>query len=274
MSERLISDHYAREGLLDAIRRGLAVMGKSEETVTADDLAALDEFHVGGRQATEDLLDQLHIAADNCVLDIGCGIGGPARLAARRYGARVTGIDATESYVETGRVLNEWLGLANRVTLHHGSALALPFPDKSFDAAYMLHVGMNIADKATLCAEVHRVLRPGGTFGVYDLMRTGEDDIAYPVPWSRVPETCAVARPADYRATLQAAGFTIAAERDRRDFALAFLEQARARAAAGTAPVLSIQLLMGETATDKLRNMVIAIRAGIIAPVEMIARKH
>ena len=271
MTEIAVSDHYAREGLLDAIRRGLAAMGRTQETVTADDLAQLDEFHVGGRVATGALLDQLGIGRDGRVLDIGCGIGGAARLAARRYGARVTGIDMTATYVETGRVLGGWLGLADRVALLEGSALALPFADASFDAAWMLHVGMNVADKVALCAEVRRVLRPGGAFGIYDIMRTGDGEIAYPVPWATEAAISAVAAPEDYRRALLAAGFAIASERNRRDFALDFFERARA-AAAGGPPPLGIQLLMGGSAAEKVRNMAAAIRAGTVAPVEIVAR--
>jgi ubiquinone/menaquinone biosynthesis C-methylase UbiE len=275
MTDKSISEHYAQDGLLDAIRQGIAAMGKTVETIAPEDLAPLDEFHVGGRAATEALLDQLGIAAGHHLLDVGCGIGGAARLAAHRYGARVTGIDATAGYVDAGNTLCGWLGMTERVGLQHGSALDLPFGDARFDAAWMLHVGMNIADKTALCREVHRVLKPGGTFGIYDIMRTGDGDIPFPVPWSTVAETSAVAPPADYRAALQAAGFDVIAERDRRDFALAFFEEARAKAAAaGGPPPLTIQLLMGAAGPQKFRNMVGAIRAGTIAPVEMIARKR
>jgi ubiquinone/menaquinone biosynthesis C-methylase UbiE len=60
----------------------------------------------------------------------------------------------------------------------------MPFPDRSFDGAYMLHVGMNIEDKEKLASEVARVLRPGSVFGIYDVMRTGPGELAYPVPWA------------------------------------------------------------------------------------------
>src|SRR5690242_5175043 len=74
-----VADHYARGYLVAAIRDGLARMGKNESTVTAEDLAPVDEFHIGGRNATAELARQLALRPEDPVLDIGCGLGGPAR---------------------------------------------------------------------------------------------------------------------------------------------------------------------------------------------------
>ncbi|WP_181166227.1 MULTISPECIES: methyltransferase domain-containing protein [unclassified Mesorhizobium] len=145
-----IADHYARGSLVAGIRDGLAAMGKTESTVTAEDLSPVDEFHIGGRAATGELAGQLALTAADRVLDIGCGLGGPARQIAAKYGCHLTGIDLTRDYVEAGNVLSGWLHLGERVSLQQGDALRLPFPDGSFTAAYMLHVGMNIADKSAL----------------------------------------------------------------------------------------------------------------------------
>jgi len=182
-----VADHYARGDLVTAIRDGLARLGKSESTVTAEDLAPVDEFHIGGRAATAELARQLALAAGDRVLDIGCGLGGPARQIAAAYGCHVTGIDLTRDYVDAGNVLSAWLRLKERVSLQLGNALALPFADALFTAAYMLHVGMNIVDKRALFAEAARVLRPGAHFGVFDVMSTGDGAMAYPLPWASTP---------------------------------------------------------------------------------------
>jgi SAM-dependent methyltransferase len=269
-----VVDHYSHGRLLDAILAGVTALGKTPETVGIDDLAPVDEFHIGGRQASEDFIGQLGLSSDDLVLDVGCGIGGTSRYLASHFGCRVTGLDLTPEYVETGRALCAWVGLAGRVDLCQGSALAMPFESARFDAAVMLHVGMNIADKAGLIAEVNRVLRPGGTFGVYDIMRTSDDPLVYPVPWATVPETSAVATPQDYRKAFVDSGFEMTSERDRRDFAAAFFAALRERIdAAGGPPPLGLHILLGETAAIKIRNMVDNVAAGRVAPVEMIARK-
>ena len=138
----------------------------------------------------------------------------------------------------------------------------------------MLHVGMNIEDKATLATEVARVLRPGGAYGIYDVMRTGPGVLTFPLPWAVTADLSAVAEPAQYKTALERAGFAITAERNRRDFALSFFAALRAKtAAAGGPPPLGLHLLMGKTTPEKVQNMIENISAGRIAPVELIARK-
>ena len=274
-AETEVSSHYTHGNLMGSIRTGLAASGKSIETATLDDLAPVDEFHIGGRQATEDFLSQLGFTPEKHVLEVGSGLGGSARFVASRYGSRVTGIDITPEYVETAIELCRSFGLERLISLHHGSALATPFPDTSFDGAYMMHVGMNIEDKERLAAEVARVLRPGGVFGIYDIMRIAPGDLAFPVPWATAPDLSALAEPRRYREALEAAGFRVAAERNRRDFALRFFEDLRARnAAAGGPPPLGLHLLMGRNTPDKVANMIANVSKGFIAPVEMIAHKR
>ena len=269
-----VAVHYTHGDLLDAIRTGVTQLGKTPEAVTVDELASVDEFHIGGRQASADFLGQLKLGPDDHVLDIGCGLGGPARFVASRYGSQVTGIDLTNEYIETGAALCAWVGLADRIALHHGSALSMPFPNEAFTSGYMLHVGMNIEDKASLCAEVHRVLRSGALFGIYDVMRIGDADLIYPVPWATTAETSFVASVEHYKRALQAVGFTVVAERNRHEFALTFFEQLRAKTqAASGPPPLGLHLLMGETAASKVQNMITNVASGCLAPVELIARK-
>lgn len=270
-----VSHHYTHGSLIDAIRDGIASLGKTPGTITVDDLAPVDEFHIGGRKASADFLDQLGFGADQHILDVGCGLGGAARFVASRYGSRVTGIDLTREYVETGRTLCKWVGLDHRIELHEGSALAMPFAESHFDGVYMLHVGMNIEDKERLATEVARVLRPNSVFGIYDVMRIGPGDLTYPVPWAATADLSAVAEPNRYKNALERAGFAITAERNRRDFALEFFADLRARtAAAGGPPPLGLHVLMGKTTPEKVQNMIDNISKGRIAPVELIAHKR
>lgn len=269
-----VAGHYARDGLIAAIRDGLARMGKSERTITAEDLAPVDEFHIGGRASTEALAQQLALSSADRVLDIGCGLGGPARFVAGRYGCHVTGVDLTRDYVEAGNVLCGWLALGARVALHHGDALSLPFAEATFTAGTMLHVGMNIADKATLFAEAARVLQPGARFGLFDVMRTADGELPYPLPWATSADANAIAQPADYRGALTSAGFEILSVRDRRDFALDYFKQQSTRLSAQGGPgPLGLHTLMGERRPDQVRNMSASIASGRIAPFEIIARR-
>ncbi len=270
----VIARHYTRGDLLERISTGVERLGKSLESVTIQDLAPVDEFHIGGSLATRSFLDQVAIGAEDHVLDIGCGLGGTSRFAAKTYGCRVTGIDLTREYVETGKVLCSWVGLAHRVDLVHGNALATDFSASSFDKAFMLHVGMNIADKRALAAEAWRVLKPGGVLGIYDVMRAGDEDLTFPVPWATVADTSSVASSDEYKDALAGSGFVLSGERDRRGFALQFFEGLRENAGeAEGPPPLGLHILMGEDASTKVQNMIQNISQGRVAPVELIAQK-
>jgi ubiquinone/menaquinone biosynthesis C-methylase UbiE len=170
------------------------------------------------------------------ILDIGCGIGGPSRYFAAERGCRVTGIDLTEAYVETARALSRLLGFDDRVSYRQASALALPFEAAAFDGAYMMHVGMNIEDKARLFSEVRRVLKPGAQFALFDIMRTGAGELRFPVHWAASRETSFVASPATYRDALRGADFELVNERDRGDFARDYFRKITAGAGSQNGP--------------------------------------
>jgi ubiquinone/menaquinone biosynthesis C-methylase UbiE len=270
--ERSVAQHYAHGRLEAAILAALTAAGKDIDHLAATDLAPVDEFHIGGRQATADLAQQLDLEPGMHLLDIGSGLGGAARYFAGERRCRVTGIDLTQEYVDVSTALARRVGFADRVTYQQGSALALPFPAASFDGAYLLHVGMNIEDKAGLLRGARRVLKRGAAFAVYDVMRIGEGALSFPVPWATTAETSFVAAPETYRTLLEAAGFEIEKERGRRQFAVEFFRQLRARVAeAGPSP-LGLNILMGADFPAKMANMIGMLERGLIAPTEMICR--
>jgi hypothetical protein len=131
---------------------------------------------------------------------------------------------------------------------------------------------MNIADKAGVFREVRRVLRDGGMFGIFDLLRSGDGEIAYPVPWALNAETSFVADVKSYRDALESAGFRVDRERDRRAFGIEFTERAIARAAQSGQPTLSLHLLMGDLAQVMIKNVLTMMKQGILEPVELYAR--
>ncbi len=271
--ETRVAAHYTTQDLLDRIDAALKEQGV--EIATIDDLKPIDEFHTGGIEATEALLMQLDITAETKVLDIGCGLGGTARHIVHRYGAHVTGIDLTPLFVEVGQALNTRVHLDEAIDLHVASATALPMDDASVDLVTMFHVGMNITDKPTLFAEVARVLKPGGRFALFDVMRDGDPgDLEFPLPWSEIAETSFVEAPAAYLDAAAAAGLDLHMQRDRKDFTLSYFDHVFATIEKmGGPPPLGIHLLMRETAGQKLSNYVANVKSGRTAPVEMIFDK-
>lgn len=272
-TEQKVADHYTHGGLAGAISAGLEAMKLRSEASPLDLLAGVDEFHMGGRPATRALAERLDLGPQHAVLDIGCGLGGTARFLNSAYGCKVTGFDLTPEYVEVGNELNRELGLSDQIDLSVASALATPYGDGCFDHATMLHVGMNIADKAALMAEIARVTKPGALFGVYDVMRQSDGPITYPVAWAADVATSFLASPDEYCSALQAAGFEILETEDKRQDALKFFETIKARLAQGGPPPLGLHIVMGKDAKTKVGNMHANIESGAISPVQILARR-
>lgn len=266
-----ISAHYHRPGLERAILDGLRSAGVGAAGLSLRDLAAMDEFHVGGRRVTEEVADRLEAAAGARVLDIGCGVGGAARVLAQRVGALVVGIDLTLTYVAAAGLLTRLAGLDRQVSFAGASGTALPFADGVFDAVSVLHVGMNISDKPGLATEAARVLAPGGRVLIYDVMRVGDGVLRYPTPWAPSESASFLARPEDYRAALAAAGLRVVLEDHREDVAQKAL--VARPGTAGEPPPLGLHLLMGDDMPAKVANLADGMARRVVLPVLMVARK-
>ena len=255
MTAGQVHGHYGREQLVDAIAAALRRIGKDPAQLRPADLAGVDEFHARGREASLELAARMAPEQEAEVLDIGCGLGGPSRLLASGYGCRVTGIDLTEDYCGAARTLAEWVGLADRVAYARADALALPFADAAFAHVWTQHVAMNIADKARLYREVFRVLRPGGSFALYDVMQGPGGEAVLPVPWAAQPSMNHLETPDAVRGRLVDAGFDIDHWQDSSDLGRRWFADANRRIAEKGLPPLSIGLVLGPTFVQMAANL-------------------
>lgn len=230
-------------------------------------------MHVGGAEVVRDLARDAGVEKGSRVLDVGSGLGGPARLYAREFGAIVDGIDLTPEFVSTATSLTRRSGLSGLVTFTRGSALDLPFDDAEFDAATMIHVGMNIPDKATLFRSVARVMRPGARFAVYDFMVVGNGTPQYPLPWSDTVDTSFLVGPEAYIALLTAAGFVIDKQESRLRYALEFAANtAEEDPSVGPSPI-GLHLVLGQNVGARMKNITAAMTQGILAPIEILSHR-
>ncbi len=274
--ETAVARHYGNVELLARILAGLEASGADLDRLRPDDLATVDEFHIGGREATAHATSKLGLDAGAHLLDIGCGIGGAARYIAAEIGCRVTGLDLTPEFIDVARRLTELTGLDDKIAYECASALDMPFEDSAFDAAITLHVAMNIRERAALYGEIARVLKPGATICVYDVMKAGTGELTYPVPWAKSPDTSHLTTADEMRDLLDVAGFDVGEVEDRSGFARAFFHRALAAAEAseGGPPPLGVHLILGASAPEMFRNVLANIEAGHIAPVQMIATRR
>jgi SAM-dependent methyltransferase len=251
-----VADHYRAAGLLDRILAALRQAGKDLDRLTIDDLAPIDEFHSRRRRATEELAALLAPAATDRVIDIGSGLGGPARYLARTFGCRVSGIDLTEDFVAAATGLTALVGLSAQVDFRVGSGLALPFPDASFDLAWTQNVAMNIADRTAWYQEIRRVLKPGGRLALQDVALASGAPLTFPVMWADRPEISFLRTPEETRSLLEAAGFTVLHWIDTSAAALAeaAAERVRLAAQAEPRPILGLHVVVGPSFGEKMRN--------------------
>ncbi len=268
-----VARHYGSAGIAERILAALRAANGADAPVTVDALSVLDHFHGRGIVATKELVELLKPQPGEHILDIGSGIGGPARWFAAKCGVHVTGVDLTPEFCAAAEALNRATGLAGRVTIKEGSALALPVPDNAFDRAYSQNVIMNIADKRGFYREAFRALKPGGVLGLSNLCAGGTGDWIYPVPWAETAATSFLATPDDMRADLSAAGFEIAVFHDTTEATLPAAIRNRERLERDGAGTLGTHLILGERLLEMQINSARNQEAGRGRTIEALARK-
>jgi ubiquinone/menaquinone biosynthesis C-methylase UbiE len=246
-------------GLVAGISSALEAAGLDRATLRTADLAPLDEFHIRGRAASLEIIEALGLTADSHVLDLGSGLGGPARTLAELTGCTITGIDLTPEFCAVATTLSEWTGLSERTRFQVGDATATGLPDAAMDAALTVHAAMNISDKQALYAEACRVLLPGGRFVVYDVLQGEGGDVQYPVPWASDSSTSFLATREEMRELLPAAGFEVISEVDSSDESLVWFQQMRDRIQRDGPPPVTFAAFLGEAfaqmAANQLTNL-------------------
>jgi sarcosine/dimethylglycine N-methyltransferase len=246
-----VRDHYRATGLTERLKTALAALGPEDQQLTPQQLAALDQFHTRGLAATAELGKLAGVTAGMSVLDVGSGVGGPARFLAATCGCQVTGVDLSEPFVDAARYLTERTGQSERVSFETASALELPFDDGHFDVVLLQHVAMNIADRTRLYREIRRVLKSGGMFAIFDVV-LNDGEPHYPVPWARTPATSFLLTAAATRTAIESAGFRTLAWQDDTEVAKAWIAQLRA---SGPPPSPNLGVVMGPDFAQLLANL-------------------
>jgi ubiquinone/menaquinone biosynthesis C-methylase UbiE len=269
-----IQGHYTRQDLGEAILAALTAAGKDINHLKLEDLAPVDEFHIRGREATLELASQLKLNSNHKVLDVGSGVGGASRFLASEYGCPITGLDLTDEYCRVAQSLADRLGLASHVNYRQGSALDMPFEDASFDIVWTQHASMNIADKLKLYSEIARVLRPGGSFAMYDILAGSVSPLYYPVPWARDASISFLATPEKLRELLEATGLHILSWRDTSEVGRVWFKEVAAKMQQqGGSPALGFHVLLGPDFRLMAQNQVRNLNENRIALIECIAKK-
>ncbi|MEO8305559.1 MAG: methyltransferase domain-containing protein [Betaproteobacteria bacterium] len=274
-NDRDIAGHYSQGKLLQRLTAALAGDGVDAAHPTIDALRPYDQFHGRGFEATVEMADSLEVAATDRLLDVGSGIGGPARYFAHRYGCAVTGIDLTAEFCDVARVLTRWVGLDGKVAFQCGNALAMPFANDHFDGAYSMNVSMNISDRAGLYRETHRVLKPGGWLMLSELAKGAGGELDYPTPWANTADTSFLSTPEETQQGLVDAGFDVVRLHDTLEKTLTSIAATRAMVERGEQPPhRAVQLIHGDSAKQAMANTARGLTEARIVPIEVLCTKR
>lgn len=268
-----VQTHYTRSDLGDLIMAALEKAGKDVSRLSPEDLVPIDQFHIRGRAATLELARAAGLDVTKHVLDVGSGVGGTSRCLAKEFGCRVTGIDLTDEFCRAATMLTAKTGLEHLVSFRQGDATDLPYDDQTFDVVWTEHVAMNIPDKARLYQEMYRVLKPGGTLAIYDILASQSGSIHFPVPWARTPETSFLVQPDELRKLLGEAGFAIFDWMDTTEMARVWYVSLAEKIQKEGFPPLGFHVLMGADFQVMAQNQGRNLQEGRIILGQVVARK-
>jgi SAM-dependent methyltransferase len=269
-----LNAHYGARDLISRIFSVLENAGVDLDNLTIDSLGPMEELHLGGRMATLELGRLAQLDEKTHVIDVGCGIGGPARALAHNFGCRVAGVDLTEEFCLAAGTLTKKIGLSDKVDIHYGNALDLPFPDNTFDLAWMQHASMNIADKKALFLEIARVLKPGGKIALYEIF-SGPNPIEYfPVPWAGDSSLCFLPDEMEVKDDLKSAGFESVLWDDVTREIYGLQRRIIERILANGWPPLNPGILLGPKFNDMAVNLMKNLEEDRLKVIRAVLRRH
>jgi ubiquinone/menaquinone biosynthesis C-methylase UbiE len=270
-----IVEHYATSGLLARLEAALRADGADPAHPTIEALAPYDQFHGRGLEATEDMAAFVEVLPTDHLLDVGSGLGGPARWISKRFGCRVTGIDLTPEFCAIAEHFTRLVGLDARVHFQVGNALEMPFDDGTFDGAYSMFVSMNIADKAQLYRQIHRVMKSGAWLALSEIARGTDGEVLYPTPWAATAAQSFLSTAEDTRTGLRSAGFEVELVKNDLQRSLEFGARSRAMVERGEKPPYrGNALIHGDAGAATLANVSRGYKEGGLIPIEVVARKR
>jgi len=268
-----IDSQYSSGSIEAEINRVLETEGKKLADLTLSDLAAMDEIHIGGRKATLSLAAKANLSKKNTVLDVGAGIGGPARTLAANFDCQVTGLDLTKEYCQIAELLTQTVGLEEKVTFHQADALDMPFENESFDTVWSQHCSMNIENKALFYEEIFRVLEKGGRLIIHDTLANSGEHLDYPVPWASQSNLNFLNTETDMQSIISNLGFKQKHWQDKTEEAIAFYQKLIVVTQKGKMPALNVKLILKTDPLIFAENMIKNLSKDKISVVEAIYQK-
>lgn len=268
-----IHSYYSPNDLYNRIIEGLDKIGKDLSKLALEDLHPVDEFHIRGTTATNELVKLSGFTSDMHVLDVGCGVGGSTRRLSHQTGCCVTGVDLSDEYIDAAQRLTHLLDMQERVKFHAASALDMPFEDNSFDGVWSIQMNMNVEDKLTWLKELHRVVKPKGRVVLYEVCAHKNTPVYFPVPWAQDSSISFLVEPDSFRELITSAGFEIDVWNDKTDLAQKAFAHMTKPVGDPELPELGVHLLVGDDILTKAYNLHRNLNEERVSLIETVAVK-
>ena len=245
-----------------------------DQKLEIKELFPIDQYHARGIAATVDLAKRMPIKKNQSILDIGCGLGGPARYYAKEFECIITGIDITPSFIEIGNEFNKITSMSNKVKLKIGDGEILDFKNEIFDGAYSQHVTMNISDRKKFFSEAFRVLKKGSFFAFTEHGLGAEGNPIFPLPWADTEEMSYLLPPEQTILLLKEIGFSNIEIIDTGDKYILGYEKLTKSSSEKKKPILGIHVIGGESMQERSMNSMKSIKENRTLPFEIVCRKE
>lgn len=246
---------YTRENIYETIVQRLHEQGVEKNKITREHISSVDEFHIKGAEVSLEMAKEAELSKELKVLDVGCGIGGPARMIADVFGCSVTGVDLTNEFIRTASLLSQLVGLSGKTEFMTADATELPFEDNIFDVVWTQHAQMNIEEKEKLYSEIHRVLKREGRFIYYDIFSSEKEDLKFPLPWADDSSISFLIKLNDFGRLMKETGFKELLRKERTSDSIDFFETVFENNKKEGSPKIGLNIFMTEQTSLKLSNL-------------------
>jgi ubiquinone/menaquinone biosynthesis C-methylase UbiE len=269
-----IEAFWTRGDIHSRIHLAMTKANLIDKKLEIEELFSIDQYHARGIAATFDLAKRMPIKKNQSILDIGCGLGGPARYYAKEFQCIITGIDITPSFIEIGNEFNKITSMSNKVKLKIGDGEILDFKNEIFDGAYSLHVTMNISDRKKFFSEAFRVLKKGSFFAFTEHGLGAEGNPIFPLPWADTEEMSYLMPLEQTILLLKEIGFSNIEIIETGEKYISGYEKLTKSSSEKNKPILGIHVIGGESMQARSVNSMKSIRENRTLPFEIVCKKE
>ena len=273
INSKSIENFWTRGDIFSRVQHAMSEAGLINKELNIEDLFPIDQYHARGIAATVDLGKRMPISKNQKIIDIGCGLGGPARYYAKEFKCFITGIDITPSFIEIGNEFNKLTSMSDNIKLLVGNGEILDFKNETFDGAYSQHVTMNISDRKKFFSEAFRVLKKDSFFAFTEHGLGPEGNPIFPLPWADSSEMSFLLPPETTISILKDIGFSDIKIIETADKYISGYEKLIGLKSAKKKPVLGIHVIGGESMKQRSTNSMQSIKENRTLPFEIVCKK-